>query len=335
MKYLGRVTLPIKSMDSGQVVVYLGTFSKVLFPGVRTGWVIADPDCIRRLTAVKRFSDLSSSGVLHAALAEFCREGHYEAHVRRMHKVFRRRMEVAQAALRRHLPRELVTWTEPVGGYLVWVRFRGDGERRSIRAVLRPPPGRGVARAGLLPRRLAADVLPDLHFHARRAGHRGGGRPARPGGAGAGVGRGAVMTIELKRGMVYGPVASRRLGRSLGINLLPARDKVCRFDCVYCQYGATTSCDASTLAGELPAVDQVIAAVEDALHRLPEPPAWLTFSGNGEPTLHPDFPAAVDGGRRPARPALPAGPHVGAVVLHRGGSAGGPRRPSPASTPAS
>jgi wyosine [tRNA(Phe)-imidazoG37] synthetase (radical SAM superfamily) len=102
------------------------------------------------------------------------------------------------------------------------------------------------------------------------------------------------MTIELKRGMVYGPVASRRLGRSLGINLLPARDKRCRFDCVYCQYGATTSCDASRLAGELPAVDQVIAAVEDALRRLPEQPAWLTFSGNGEPTLHPAFPAAVD-----------------------------------------
>jgi len=124
MKYLGGVTLPIKSMDAGQVVVYLGTFSKVLFPGIRIGWVIADPECIRRLAAVKRFSDLSSSGVLQAAMAELCREGHYEAHVRRMHKVFRRRMEVALAALRRHLPGEVVSWTEPVGGYLVWVRFR-------------------------------------------------------------------------------------------------------------------------------------------------------------------------------------------------------------------
>jgi DNA-binding transcriptional MocR family regulator len=132
MKYLGGVTLPIKSMDSSQIVVYLGTFSKVLFPGVRIGWVIADPECVRRLAAIKRFSDLSSSGVLHAAMAEFCQDGHYEAHVRRMHRVFRRRMEVAQDALRRHLPPELVTWTEPVGGYLVWVRFRQrveNGER--------------------------------------------------------------------------------------------------------------------------------------------------------------------------------------------------------------
>ncbi len=124
MKYLGGVTLPIKSMDASQVVIYLGTFSKVLFPGVRVGWVIADPECIRRLTAVKRFSDLSSSGVLQAAMAELCRQGHYDAHVRRMHKVFRRRMEVAQHALRRHLPADLVSWTEPAGGYLVWISLR-------------------------------------------------------------------------------------------------------------------------------------------------------------------------------------------------------------------
>ena len=142
------------------------------------------------------------------------------------------------------------------------------------------------------------------------------------------------MTIELKRGMVYGPVASRRLGRSLGINLLPARDKLCCFDCVYCQYGATTSCDPSTLAKDLPAVDQVVAAVEDALKRLPEPPAWLTFSGNGEPTLHPpspprwtpSSPCATGSARRPAPRCCRAPPRR---VGRRSG------RPSPASTPAS
>jgi wyosine [tRNA(Phe)-imidazoG37] synthetase (radical SAM superfamily) len=102
------------------------------------------------------------------------------------------------------------------------------------------------------------------------------------------------MTIELKRGIFYGPVASRRLGRSLGINLLPPRGKLCPFDCVYCQYGSTACHDPSRLAGELPSVEQVEAAVETALRRLDEPPEWLTFSGNGEPTLHPAFPAMVD-----------------------------------------
>ncbi len=103
------------------------------------------------------------------------------------------------------------------------------------------------------------------------------------------------MTIELKRGAVYGPVASRRLGRSLGINLLPPRRKLCSFDCVYCQYGRTESRDVAGIENELPAVDVVLAAVEAALSRLDRPPEWLTFSGNGEPTLYPGFPEVVDG----------------------------------------
>jgi DNA-binding transcriptional MocR family regulator len=127
MKYFGGVTLPIKSMDVDQVVVYLGTFSKVLFPGVRIGWVIADPECIRRLLAIKRFADLSSSPIVQGAMVRFCRLGLYDTHIRRMHKVFRRRMVAAQKAAREHLPRDLVSWTEPAGGYLIWVRFRRRG----------------------------------------------------------------------------------------------------------------------------------------------------------------------------------------------------------------
>jgi wyosine [tRNA(Phe)-imidazoG37] synthetase (radical SAM superfamily) len=104
------------------------------------------------------------------------------------------------------------------------------------------------------------------------------------------------MLLELKPEITYGPVRSRRLGRSLGINLLPSRKKVCTFDCVYCQYG-WTSCfdiDVDSTDYRLPAPDEVVAAVTEAIAGLDEPPAWLTFSGNGEPTLHPRFPEMVD-----------------------------------------
>jgi DNA-binding transcriptional MocR family regulator len=126
MKYFGRVALPIKSMDARGTVIYLGTFSKVLFPGLRVGWIIADADLIQRLTALKRFADLSTSPLVQAALHDFCERGQYERHIRKVHRVFRRRMQVALDAARQHLPAERVRWTEPAGGYLIWVSFRND-----------------------------------------------------------------------------------------------------------------------------------------------------------------------------------------------------------------
>jgi DNA-binding transcriptional MocR family regulator len=125
MKYFGKVAQPIKAMDTGKVVVYLGTFSKVLFPGLRIGFVIADAECIERLTAVKRFADLSASNLVQIALNDFCRRGCYERHIRSMHREFRRRMQAAQAAAGEHLPKQHVRWTEPAGGYLIWVSVCG------------------------------------------------------------------------------------------------------------------------------------------------------------------------------------------------------------------
>lgn len=104
-----------------------------------------------------------------------------------------------------------------------------------------------------------------------------------------------TMLLELKDQIIYGPVRSRRLGRSLGINVLPARDKVCTFDCLYCQYGLAEPIDLEIDRLRFPSVDKVMAAVEKALRTLSSPPAYLTFSGNGEPTLHPRFPELVDG----------------------------------------
>lgn len=104
------------------------------------------------------------------------------------------------------------------------------------------------------------------------------------------------MILELKKGLTYGPVRSRRLGASLGINLFPGDRKRCPFDCVYCQYGWTRDVAVRLSPGTagLPTPAEVERAVARALESLPALPAYLTFSGNGEPTLHPDFPEMVD-----------------------------------------
>jgi len=104
-----------------------------------------------------------------------------------------------------------------------------------------------------------------------------------------------VSPLKLKSGIIYGPVNSRRLGKSLGINLSPTSYKACNFNCVYCHYGWTERlrADCSQVQDDLPRPDQV----KDGLKEFLEKGIgfdYITFSGNGEPTLHPQFDRIVD-----------------------------------------
>jgi wyosine [tRNA(Phe)-imidazoG37] synthetase (radical SAM superfamily) len=104
--------------------------------------------------------------------------------------------------------------------------------------------------------------------------------------------RGKMATF-LFDAIIFGPVHSRRLGSSLGINLLPVNGKVCTFDCLYCECGL----NAEHRDGTLPQADQVIQALETKLMSMQQAghlPDTITFAGNGEPTLHPAFPALID-----------------------------------------
>jgi wyosine [tRNA(Phe)-imidazoG37] synthetase (radical SAM superfamily) len=93
---------------------------------------------------------------------------------------------------------------------------------------------------------------------------------------------------------IFGPVHSRRLGVSLGINLMPGDGKVCSFDCIYCECGFNKDFKPHT---ERPSREEVRQALEAKLKDMQTngpAPDVLTFAGNGEPTLHPDFPGIID-----------------------------------------
>ena len=92
---------------------------------------------------------------------------------------------------------------------------------------------------------------------------------------------------------IFGPVHSRRLGLSLGINLLPADGKVCSFDCVYCECGFNEDHRPEL---PLPTRQEVATALEQRLQQMTAEgrlPDVLTFAGNGEPTCHPQFPEII------------------------------------------
>ncbi len=105
-----------------------------------------------------------------------------------------------------------------------------------------------------------------------------------------------MQSLPLQRGIIYGPVRSRRLGRSLGVNLLSTDRKVCPFDCMYCQYGPTQSPTLRPAGVKFPTVAQVADSLEQALAQAGEVES-ITFSGNGEPTIYPQFGDVVDAAR--------------------------------------
>lgn len=93
--------------------------------------------------------------------------------------------------------------------------------------------------------------------------------------------------------IIFGPIHSRRLGLSLGVNLLPDDAKICSFDCIYCECGFNTTMQQSPI----PTREQVHQALETKLIEMQanaEQPDVITFAGNGEPTLHPDFEGIID-----------------------------------------
>lgn len=94
--------------------------------------------------------------------------------------------------------------------------------------------------------------------------------------------------------IVFGPIISRRLGSSLGVNILPSKGKLCNFDCVYCECGWNKDGVADR---RFPTYEEIVSAFEERMSSLSAEGTRvdsITFSGNGEPTMHPDFPKIVD-----------------------------------------
>ncbi|MEO8704503.1 MAG: PLP-dependent aminotransferase family protein [Kofleriaceae bacterium] len=121
--YEGRPVLPLAATDRAGVVVYFGTLSKTLAPGLRVGYVVAPPAVARQLAAYRRFVDGQGDAVLEYAIATLLEDGEIQRHTRRALGMYRRRRDVLCDALGRRLP-ELVH-APPRGGMAVWAGTPG------------------------------------------------------------------------------------------------------------------------------------------------------------------------------------------------------------------
>jgi DNA-binding transcriptional MocR family regulator len=112
----------LKQLDHSNLVIQIDSFSKIAFPGLRVGWIIAPSNVIERLRLVKQSTDLHTGHLAQAILAEYLRRGHLDRHVERSRKAYSGRLAALEQALTHHMPPG-TKWTRPEGGMCVWVEL--------------------------------------------------------------------------------------------------------------------------------------------------------------------------------------------------------------------
>lgn len=134
--YEGRPALPLAARDEAGVVVYIGTLSKVLAPGLRIGYVVAPPSVLERVRTLRRVADLQGDLAQECAVAGLFEDGEFMRHVRRMRRVYRARRDALVGALQQHLTGAL-EFDVPLGGMALWTRVApevdvGDWAARAV-----------------------------------------------------------------------------------------------------------------------------------------------------------------------------------------------------------
>jgi len=119
LRYEGEAVPSLKAMDDHGIVMYLSTFSKALFPGLRLGWLVAPPPVVRQFTLVKQAVDLHTNTAGQWILDRYMREGLYEPHLRVLREAYKARRDTMEEALREHAP-EGLDWQTPFGGFYFW-----------------------------------------------------------------------------------------------------------------------------------------------------------------------------------------------------------------------
>jgi 2-aminoadipate transaminase len=148
LRYEGEPLPTLRALDGGEYVIYLGTFSKILSPGLRVGWTVAPRPVLEKLNLGKQAADLCSAPFSQHFVCAYFAARDWRAYVRGLVEIYRRRRDTLLDALAEHLPRE-ATWTRPAGGLFVWARLPDyidttDLLARALREEVAFVPGRAA-----------------------------------------------------------------------------------------------------------------------------------------------------------------------------------------------
>lgn len=120
LRYEGEALPPLHELDGGLYVMYLGTFSKILSPGIRLGWVVAPPPVLEKINLGKQATDLCTSTLSQLMVQAYFQEARWRDYVESLTEVYRSRRDTMLDALAEYFPRE-AEWTRPQGGLFIWV----------------------------------------------------------------------------------------------------------------------------------------------------------------------------------------------------------------------
>lgn len=124
LRYDGRAQPALKALDPGGRVFYMGTFSKMLMPGLRVGYIVIDGPVYERLVDWKHVHDLATSNLIQRALEAYISVGRYQTHLNRARRIYRQRRDAMLTALEQHMPPD-TRWIPAQGGFFIWMRLPG------------------------------------------------------------------------------------------------------------------------------------------------------------------------------------------------------------------
>jgi len=148
LRFGGEPLPPLYQLDGGDFVIYVGTFSKILSPGIRLGWAVAPPPVMEKIVLGKQASDLCTSTLTQYFVREYFAEGRWREYVDSLAEIYRGRRDTMVEALREHFPAQ-ASWTEPEGGLFIWATLpeyidTGDLLAKALREDVAFVPGQAA-----------------------------------------------------------------------------------------------------------------------------------------------------------------------------------------------